>query len=242
MFFPEPDWPRVLALMGKPADERVTPAVGREICQRENIRGLIVSSITRTGEEYALSAELIDPQSGDTVRSYTERAYGEGHILDALDVIASDIRHDLGESLYQIHENTKPLPQVTTASLDALREYADGTALWHLGKYKDAVTLFRAAVLTDSDFAMAHAALGNAYYSFIYNDSQRGDQEYQKALSLGSRTTERERMIIQVNYVDSQGHLDEANGLYRIYLQRYPDDWTVLGNYARLLAHQRPCR
>ena len=233
--FPRTRLGGVLALMGKPADERITPAIGREICQRENIRGLIISSITRTGEEYALSAELIDPQTGDTVRSYSERSYGEGHILDALDVIAGDIRHDLGESLYQIHENTKPLPQVTTASLDALREYADGTALWHLGKYKDAVTLFRAAVLADSDFAMAHAALGNAYYSFIYNDSQRGDQEYQKALSLGSRTTERERMIIQVNYVDSQGHLDEANGLYQIYLQRYPDDWTVLGDYARLL-------
>jgi DNA-binding winged helix-turn-helix (wHTH) protein/tetratricopeptide (TPR) repeat protein len=233
--FPRTRLGGVLALMGEPADERVTPAVGREICQRENIRGLIVSSITRTGEEYALSAELIDPQTGDTVRSYTERAYGEGHILDALDVIASDIRRDLGETLYQIHENTKPLPQVTTASLDALREYADGAALWHQGKYEDAVTLFRAAIIADPDFAMAHAALGNAYFSFIYNDSQKGNEEYERALAQTSRTTERERMYIQVNYVDSQGHYNEADRLYQAYLQRYPDDWTMLGNYARLL-------
>ena len=233
--FPRTRLGGVLALMGQPDDERITPALGREICQRENIRGLIVSSITRTGEEYALSAELIDPQTGDTVRSYSERSYGEGHILDALDVIASDIRYDLGESLYQIHENTKPLPQVTTASLDALREYADGAALWHQGKYKDAVTLFRAAVQADPNFAMAHAALGNAYYSFIYNDSQKGNEEYQKALALTSRTTERERMNIDVNYVDSQGHFDEADTLYQAYLQRYPDDWTILGSYARLL-------
>ncbi len=182
--FPRARLASVLALMGKPGDERITPALGREICQRENIRGLIVSSITRTGEEYALSAELIDPQSGDTVRSYSERSYGEGHILDALDVIAGDIRRDLGESLYQIHENTKPLPQVTTASLDALREYADGALLWHQGKYEDAVTLFRAAVQADPNFAMAHEALGNAYYSYIYNESQKGDEEYQKALAL----------------------------------------------------------
>jgi DNA-binding winged helix-turn-helix (wHTH) protein/tetratricopeptide (TPR) repeat protein len=233
--FPRGRLATVLALMGRSPDERITPALGREICQRENIRGLITSSITRTGEEYALSAELIDPQSGDTVRSYTERSYGDGHILDALDVIAADIRRDLGESLYQIHENTKPLPQVTTASLDALREFADGTALWHQGKYQDAVTLFRAAILADPDFAMAHAALGNAYYSFIYNDSQKGDDEYQKALAMTSRTTDRERMYIQVNYVDSQGHFDEADRLYRAYLERYPDDWTMLGSYARLL-------
>ncbi len=233
--FPRGRIASVLALMGRSPDERITAALGREICQRENIRGLITSSITRTGEEYALSAELIDPQSGDTVRSYSERSYGEGHILDALDVIAADIRRDLGESLYQIHENTKPLPQVTTASLDALREYADGTALWHQGKYQDAVTLFRAAILADPDFAMAHAALGNAYSSFIYNDSGKGDDEYQRALALTKRTTERERMNIEVNYVDTQGHFDDADRLYRAYLQRYPDDWTILGNYARLL-------
>jgi DNA-binding winged helix-turn-helix (wHTH) protein/tetratricopeptide (TPR) repeat protein len=233
--FPRGRLASALALMGKPPDDRITAALGREICQRENIRGLITSSITRTGEEYALSAELIDPQSGDTVRSYSERSYGEGHILDALDVIAADIRRDLGESLYQIHENTKPLPQVTTASLDALREYADGTALWHQGKYQDAVTLFRAAILADPDFAMAHAALGNAYSSFIYNDSGKGDDEYQKALALTKRTTERERMNIEVNYVDSQGHFDEADRIYRAYLERYPDDWTILGDYARLL-------
>jgi eukaryotic-like serine/threonine-protein kinase len=233
--FPRSRLGSVLALMGKPPDARITPAVGREICQRENVRGLIVSSITRTGEEYALSAELIDPQSGDTVRSYSERSYGEGHILDALDVIAADIRRDLGESLYQIHENTKPLPEVTTASLDALREYSDGNSLWHQGKYQDAVTLFRAAIQADPDFAMAHAALGNAYYSFIYNEAPLGDQEYRKALSLTSRTTERERMIIEIDYAGSEEHFEEANTLYQVYLKRYPDDWPMLGSYARLL-------
>jgi DNA-binding winged helix-turn-helix (wHTH) protein/tetratricopeptide (TPR) repeat protein len=233
--FPRARLASVLALMGKAPDERITPALGREICQRENIRGLIASSITRTGEEYALSAELIDPQSGETVRSYTQRSYGEGHILDALDVIAADIRRDLGESLYQIHKNTQPLPEVTTASLPALKEYADATSLWRQAKYQDAVTLFRAAVEADPDFAMAHAALGNAYYSYIYNEPQKGDEEYQKALALTSRTTERERMNIQVNYADSQGHFDEAEGLYRIYLKRYPDDWVILSSHARLL-------
>jgi tetratricopeptide (TPR) repeat protein len=233
--FPRARLASVLALMGKPAGETITPAVGREICQRENIRGLISLSITRTGEEYALSAELMDPQTGETVRSYTQRSYGEGHILDALDVIAADMRRDLGESLYQIHRNTRPLPEVTTASLAALEEYADGSALWRKGRYKDAMTLLRAAVETDPDFAMAHAALGSAYYSYIYNETDKGDEEYQRALALISRTTLRERMSIQVSYADSQGHVEEAERLYQVYLQRYPDDWPMLSSYARLL-------
>ena len=233
--FPRYRLSSVLPLMGQAPDARITSSLGREICQRENIRGLIVSSITRTGEEYALSAELIDPESGDTVRSYSERSYGEGHILDALDVIAADIRRDLGESLYHIHENAKPLPQVTTASLDALHEYADGVALWHQAKYKDAVTLLRAAIQADPDFAMAHAALGNAYSSYIFNYAQLGDDEFKKALALTSRTTERERMSIEVDYADSLGHFDDANRLYQLYLNRYPDDWSMFGSYARLL-------
>jgi eukaryotic-like serine/threonine-protein kinase len=233
--FPQVRLASVLQLMGKSSTERITPEVGREICQRENIRGLITGSITRTGQEYALSAELIDPQTGATVRSYMERSYGEDHILDALDVIAGDVRRDLGESLYQIHRADRPLPEVTTSSLTALKQYADGTALWHQGKFAEAVTLLRAAVQTDPNFAMAHAALGVDYYSYIANAPVQGKEEYEKALASSSRTTERERMIIQAHYADDLGHIGDADALYRSYLSQYPDDWNTLSDYALLL-------
>lgn len=233
--FPRVRIASVLQMMGKPQTERITPAVGREICQRENIRGLVTGSITRTGQEYALSAELIDPQTGATVRSYMERSYGEDHVLDALDVIAADVRRDLGESLYQIHRADRPLPQVTTSSLTALKQYADGTALWHQGKYKEAGTLLRAAVQTDPDFAMAHAALGNDYFSYIANAPVQGKEEYEKALALSARTTDRERLIIQTSYAADLGHIADADVLYRAYLSQYPDDWAMLSDYALLL-------
>ena len=233
--FPEIRVGTVLKLMGKSSTERVTPALGREICQRESIRGLIAGSITRTGQEFALSAQLIDPQTGATVRSYMERSYGEDHLLDALDVIAADIRRDLGESLYQIHRADRPLPEVTTNSLTALKQYADSIALWHQGKFQEAVTLMRAAVQSAPDFAMAHAVLGNDYFSYITNAPVEGKQEYEKALALSSRTTDRERLLIQLNYADDLGHVSEADALYRAYLSRYPDDWTTLCSYARLL-------
>jgi DNA-binding winged helix-turn-helix (wHTH) protein/tetratricopeptide (TPR) repeat protein len=233
--FPRVRVGEVLQMMGKSETEHITPAVGREICQRENIRGLITGSITRTGQEYALSAELIDPQTGATVRSYMERSYGEDHILDALDVIAADVRRDLGESLYEIHRADRPLPEVTTSSLTALKQFADGTALWHQAKYGDADTLFHAAIQSDPDFAMAHAALAVAYFSYLANQPVQGKVEYEKALALSSRTTERERMIIQAHYADDLGHIDEAEGTYRAYLSRYPDDWSMLSDYAYLL-------
>jgi DNA-binding winged helix-turn-helix (wHTH) protein/tetratricopeptide (TPR) repeat protein len=233
--FPRTRLPGVLKRMEKPADARITPELGLEICQRENIRGLIAASITRTGQEYALSAELLDPQTGTPARTYSARVAGEDHILDALDAISGHIRADLGESLYQIHEASRPLPQVTTASLTALKEYADGNQLWRRGKFDDAVAQFQAAAAADPGFAMAHAALGNAYYSHIYYRRDLGKQEYERALALSTRTTDRERLQIQADFADSMGHTEEADRLYRMYLSRYPDDLYERFGYARLL-------
>ncbi len=233
--FPRMQLDAVLKRMGRPQSERITPSLGREICQRESVRGLIVSSITRTGQEYEITAQLIDPQSGAPVRSDTERAHGEDRILDALDALSKKVREALGESLYQIHQAGKPLPQVTTASLSALQQYAEGSTLWKRGKYVDAVTSFKSAVATDPDFAIAHAALGNAYYSYIYHQQEDGQKEYEKALSLLSRTTDRERMIIETQYASNRGHVSEADLLYIAYLRHYPDDAVMRFDYAQLL-------
>jgi len=225
-----------LKRMGKSEKERVTPELGREICQRESVRGMIAAGITRTGNEYALTAELIDPASGVPVRSYSERVHGEDRILDALDTIAGKIRTDLGESLYEIHQANRPLPQVTTASLAALKAYADGISLWRERKFDDAEAQYNAAVSLDPNFAMAHAALGFAYCSYIFSyQREKGSQEYQRALALSSRVTERERRIIEVDYADSVGHFDDADRLYRLFVADYPDDWVMRGNYARIL-------
>jgi eukaryotic-like serine/threonine-protein kinase len=233
--FPRLQLDAVLKRMGRLQTERITPSLGREICQRESIRGLIISSITRTGQEYSLTMQLIDPRSGEPVRSYTERAHGQDHILDALDVLSKETRKALGESLYQIHQADKPLPQVTTGSLTALQEYAEGSALWDHGKYQEATRLIKAAVAADPDFAMAHAALGSAYYSYINNVPEDGKREYEKALSLLSRTTDRERMIIETRYALDQNHVSEADFLFRAYLNRYPDDTVMRFDYANQL-------
>ena len=220
--FPRARLGSILQLMGKPGDSRITPALGREICQRESIRGLIACSVARVGQEYALSAELIDPQTGETVGTYTERVKDENHVLDALDRISAEARADLGESLYQIHKANCPLPQVTTSSLTALKEYAEGTSLWHQGKYVDSVAHLKTALGADPDFAMAHVALAVANFSYIVNDQPAGQREYDKALAVTARTTERERLFIQASYADDLGHV-------------IPADWQTLSNYAHFL-------
>lgn len=233
--FPHDQLPPILQMMGKDSDERITRGVGREVCQRENIRGLIFASITRTGQQYELAAQLIDPQTDETVRVYSERSDGEDHLLNALDKISGEIRRDLGESLYQIHRAEMPLAQVTTPSLQALKDYTTGKLLWHAAKYGQALSSFRAAVAADPDFAMANAALGGAYYSFVNNEFSEGQEYYEKALANTARVTPREREIIETEYAVDRGHIADAMQLYERYLQEYPDDLEMRFNYARLL-------
>jgi tetratricopeptide (TPR) repeat protein/DNA-binding winged helix-turn-helix (wHTH) protein len=233
--FPRSRIESVLKRMGRSGSERTTVPLAREICTRENIRGLIANTITRTGQQFELTAELIDPETGATVRSYKERSYGEDHILEAVDSIAGRVRADLGESLQEIQKADQPLPQVTTSSLTALKEYASASSLWTHTKYDDAVALYKAAIEIDPKFAMAHAALGRAYASYIYYQTDLARKEYETALALPSRLTERERMVIQTHEAIDLDHMEDADRLCRSYLATYPEDWSMLKDYASLL-------
>lgn len=221
--------------MGKRSDEKITEDLARDISQREAIRAILSCSIAKVGQEYALTARLIDPQTGVAVRSYLEEAKDQDHVLDALGSVATRVRRDLGESMLATGKTDRPLPMVTTRSLQALKMFADGGALWSKGQYEPAVQAFESAVKADPEFAMAHAALGDAYYSHIFNNPSSGKEHMDKALQFSERTTDRERLYIQTRYAQDLGHVAEATNCFDVYLKAYPDDWGMRFNYASLL-------
>jgi serine/threonine protein kinase/Tfp pilus assembly protein PilF len=221
--------------MGRTGDEKITDELARDISQREAIRAILSCSIAKVGQQYALTARLVDPQSGMAVRSYYETAKDQDHVLDALGSVATHVRRDLGESMLATGKADRPLPMVTTRSLQALKLFADGGALWGKGKWDAAMQAFESAVKADPDFAMAHASLGDAYYSHLYNNTVAGKEHMEKALQLAERTTERERLYVQTRYAQDLGHVSEAKSCFDVYLKAYPDDWGMRFNYASLL-------
>lgn len=225
----------VLRLMTLKQDERITALIAREICQREGIPAMVTPAVTRTGREFRITAELVDPNSGIAVRTYSEEAHSEDQLLGALDTLATAIRRDLGESRLEIQRAHKPLPEVTTKSMAALLDYAQGADLFAHARAEDAVNLYQKAIEIDPDFAIAHAAIGYADYSFYLNNPTAGDAEFRRALALSARTTDRERQWIELRYAESQGRTDDALALYRTYLEQYPGDWVARYSYARML-------
>jgi tetratricopeptide (TPR) repeat protein len=97
------------------------------------------------------------------------------------------------------------------------------------------VKLYESALQQDPEFAMAHAALGVAYTSFVFNQPARGRAHLDKALHLSARTTERERLLIEATAASSAGNVYEAERAYRAYLATYQDDSAVRYSLGTLL-------
>ena len=55
---------KTLALMEQPADTRLTPAVGREICQRVGSTAVLNGSIARFGSQYVLGLRAVECRTG----------------------------------------------------------------------------------------------------------------------------------------------------------------------------------
>ena len=230
---------QALARMGKSQEVRIDETIGREISLRENARGLVVCDVATAGGKFVISVRLVNPQTSETVQAYQEIASGGNDVIEALGRIAARIREDLGESLHSIRQNSRPLPEVTTCSLNALKAFADGRYLWRKGSYKDAVKLYETALALDPDFAMAHAELGAAYFSFVYSEPAKGDAHYQAALATMDRITDRERLYIEAAHQRDLGHVEEAIRYHRLYLAAYPDDADTRYNLATFLMLNR---
>ena len=230
-----------LRRMAKNYGDKIDESTGRQICLRESVPALLVPSISRVGQQYVISARLINPQSGLSVWARNETASDQNQILSALGRLATDVRRGLGESWFATQKQDRPLPLVTTSSLSALKMYADGHDLWRKGQYNPAMELWRSALRTDPDFAMAHVAVGSALYSYIFNDPVEGKKHYERALQLSDRTTERERLYVRAMFAVSQDHYADGLHLLQSYLQEYPDDLNARFSLAHLLRDNDHC-
>jgi TolB-like protein len=149
-----------LRLMGRPKDERLTPAVAHDLCQRLGSKAVLAGTISSLGAHYVIGLNAWNCQSGDTFGNEQVEADRREHVLKALGESATNMRKKLGESLASIQKYDAPLEQVTTASLEALKAYSLGVKSRSAKGDTPAIPFFRRAVELDPEFAMATAVWG----------------------------------------------------------------------------------
>ena len=139
---------------------------------------------------------------GHELIALRETAADESEVIPAIDRLSKRLRERVGESLKSLN-NTDPLEQVSTASLEALKKYSQAVRLDDSGGDPAlAAQLLEEAVAADSNFAMAWRKL-----SVVIRRASRPFSQSlaasQKAYDLRDRLAPLERQLAIANYFTS---------------------------------------
>jgi tetratricopeptide (TPR) repeat protein len=230
--FPETRTRATLQLMSLSPDERVTRERAREICQRQGLKAFIAGTIVKFERNYSITLEALNGQTGDQLALVQVEAEGKDHVLKALSRAATELREKLGEELSSIQKFDAKL-EVTTSSLEALKEYALGRAEQDRGQFFKAIEFYKRATEMDPNFAVAWLGLGLQYN----NTSQTGLAAdcLSKAFALSDRVSEDERARITYFYYQIvTGELEKAIEAQEAYVRSYPREARGPGNLGNL--------
>jgi eukaryotic-like serine/threonine-protein kinase len=221
---------KALQFMGRPADERVTGSVAREICEREHIKAMLSGSIATLGSQYVVALDATNCATGDSLAREQVTAASKEAVLPAVGKAASSLRGKLGESLASIQKFDTPVTEATTSSLEALKSYAAADELRNSGGETESIPLFQRAVELDPNFAMAYARLAAIYNNL--GEEDRSVEAAKKAFDLRERVSERERFYITDHFYTATGDLEKNTEALESAIKAYPNDASAFANLA----------
>src|SRR6266705_3072184 len=112
--------------MGQPADERLTPELATEVCERNASAAVLDGSLASLGSQYVLGLRAKNCRTGAVLDEEQVQAARKEDVLNALSQIASKFRTRVGESLSTVEKHDTPLEEATTSSLEALKAFSGG--------------------------------------------------------------------------------------------------------------------
>jgi eukaryotic-like serine/threonine-protein kinase len=218
----------VLERMGLEGDVPLVLPLAIEVAERFGAGAVLSATISKAGPDFVLSGRAFDPMTGAEVFA-VRTAAPERALLGAVERLSREMRARLGESAAGL-ANSRPLPEVTTTSIEALRLYAEAERQVAVD-HDRAAALLAAAVVADSTFAMAHRlAAANATSLLSFGAAA---EHLERAYRFRERLPERERWHVEaIHYFQGAFEPERAVRAYEILVDRYPDDaraWNNLG-------------
>jgi eukaryotic-like serine/threonine-protein kinase len=219
--FPPSRIPEVLERMERLPSVPIDEITGREICQREGLKAVIIGSISKLGSSYVLAARAISPD-GRNVATAEEVLRDPGDVPVSLERVSTKFRTALGESKRKVEKTSLPLAEVTSPSLEAIRAFSQGKVKLYAGSMEDSKAYFQKALELDPSFAMAHEYLGLVYLH--QENPMSAEEELSKALPLIGHLSEVERQKILGDYNLIRRDFDQAIIHYKMLKDLLPKD------------------
>ncbi|QDH71368.1 putative peptide modification system cyclase [Marilutibacter alkalisoli] len=211
--------------------------IASQIAQRDGARAVILPTVSEIGGRLRFSVEVVDPLTQTTVYARAADGRGEESVLASIDQVTGSVRANLGEAVKQIEHDSKPLPEVTTDNIDALRAYALGQKAFSKNDYLEADSYYQKATEIDPEFALAWLARARAGFGLW--DIQAAVPSLRKAQSLRERLVPKEAQYLD-GWVAEFDEPQNALAKWRMMATLYPDNGPAQANVViRLVAANR---
>jgi len=189
----------------------------------------IVGSMVGSGSRVRFLAEPYDLGSGEKLST----AQAEGavdSIMQTVDALSVGIARALLGDESGAGPPVQHLASVTTSSLDALRHYLEGEALYRANDFEGAEERFRNAVARDTAFALAWLRLGQTVGWL--NQWASLDSANRHVHRHIQRLPAREQVLARANLALDRLEVDELGSLLAA-ARRYddPDLWFMVGEF-----------
>jgi len=224
-----------LARMRRPAGTTLDRAIASEIALRDGARAVILPTVAEVGGHLRVSAEVVDPHSQTTVYAAYADGKGASSALASVDEVTEELRQKLGEALESVQKDSRPLPQVSTSNLDALKAYALGQEAYGKDRFSDALQLYQQATTLDPAFALAWIGQARSLTTMVRTADAMAPLH--KAQQLRDHLPTREAMYLDGWSAELEAP-EQALEKWRLLTQIYPDYGPGFANMAIHLQYQ----
>ncbi len=225
--FPEQQARQTLRLMNRKPTDPLSGETAREVCQRNGIKALLGGAIAPIGSHFVITLEVVNAATGEVIARQLAEADSKEQVLKMLGQAATELRAKLGESLGSIQKHDKPLEQVTTSSLAALKAYSQGSEQRLNGKEPASIPFYQRALELDPHFARAYADLSTAYFNL--DSYEQAEQFSARAWDLRGHVSERENFYISQQYYRVVlGEMEKTIEALEMWKRSYPRDYLPL--------------
>lgn len=224
--FPHRDAMRVVTAIK--AGPTLDDNAARLVAMSEGLNVTIGGSIAAKGTGYVISVKTTNVGDQKVLDEWSTTAAGKDDVLAAVGRAAERVRRTLGDT--NTANASSEQETFTASSLEAAKAYAEAQDLNWAGKIDDAIAGYQRTLQIDANFGRAYSGLAAIYA----NRGATADAEtnYQKALGLVDRMTEREKLRTRGGYYLFRKNYDKAIEEFSALLKKYPADTSGMANMA----------
>jgi tetratricopeptide (TPR) repeat protein len=214
---------RVLEQAGLSGQSRFDEAALESVAKSTRSRSVVTGQFLQSEGRLRVELTLLKLGAGGSVPLKVETAASD--IFGLVDAMSRRVKEHLDLSPERLRGDVdRPVFEVSTASIDALRACMGGLIQMRRGANRDAVGLLERATRLDPSFAMAYARLAEARLALGRTSEARTAADRARALSTKEPLPLAERYEIHVAAALARNDYGSAARGYEDLVELYPED------------------